>query len=447
MTGSTDGGVRMNCMFGKTKGFTLMELVLVIAILAILVAVAIPNYDGLETGAQDSAIQADIAVLSNAFSLSSVVNDSAGKSAVPAGTVVDVLSNIDGDTVNPNSLKLYALNTSIAQYYKKLNKSLEDYFVDSSNNVYYKGRFSRVSGGISAKLESDMGTTVTARVLGGDAAAAREGHSAVLYDGKMVVFGGYNGTWHANCYSVELDSYTSEENTLSGGSIAGRAYHSAVMHNDSMVVFGGETSGGLVSECYSVNLKSLTVDAKTLGGDTITARRGHSAVAYNGKMIIFGGYDGAYQGDCYEVDLNTFKVTERTLTGDAVSGRAWHTAVLYNGEMVVFGGYDGFSGMVDCYSINLNTYRVTARNITGDAVSARYGHTAVVCNGKMIIFGGNGGGNSCYAVDLSTYISGVKGLVGAPSAREKHSAIIYNAMMIIFGGNDGSYCSDCYEVQ
>ncbi len=437
----------MKCLFGKNTGFTLMELVLAIAILAILVAVAIPNYDGLEAGAQDSAIQADIAVLGNAFSLSSVVNDSAGKSAVPAGTVVNELSNIEGDIVDPNSLKLYMINTSIAQYYKKLNKSLEDYLVDSANNVYYKGRFSKVSGGISARLESDMGTTVTAHALGGDAAATREGHSAVLYDGKMIVLGGYNGTWHPDCYSVELSTYTSTRNTLTGASIAGRAYHSAVMQNDNMIVFGGETSGGLVSECYSVNLKTLTVDTKTLSGDVITARRGHSAVVYNGKMIVFGGYDGAYLNDCYEVDLKTFEVTQRTLTGDAVSGRAWHTAVLYNGEIIVFGGFDGVSSTADCYSINLNTYRVTARSITGDAISARHGHTSVLCSGKMIVFGGNGGGNSCYAVNLSTYISAVKGLVGAPSAREKHSSIIYNGKMIVFGGNDGSYCSDCYEVQ
>jgi len=50
----------------KRKGFTLIELVVVVAILAILLAIAIPAYAGYRERAQEKADEASIRMLENA---------------------------------------------------------------------------------------------------------------------------------------------------------------------------------------------------------------------------------------------------------------------------------------------------------------------------------------------------------------------------------------------
>ncbi len=77
-----------------------------------------------------------------------------------------------------------------------MNKNLEDYLVDSLNNVYYKGKFNGIEGSLSAKLESvGIGNSVTTKALSGNVISGRYGHSAVLYNGKMIVFGGLGSDW------------------------------------------------------------------------------------------------------------------------------------------------------------------------------------------------------------------------------------------------------------
>lgn len=125
----------------KESGFTFLEISIVILILAILIAFAVPNYMGVQDEAQNAAISGDIATLGNAFSLCSIVNSDSMKEALPDGTTITALSDIDGNIIDPDTLTLYSIKPGIAKYYKKLNKNLDSYLVDDTNEVYYKGLF------------------------------------------------------------------------------------------------------------------------------------------------------------------------------------------------------------------------------------------------------------------------------------------------------------------
>ena len=433
------------------SGFTFFEISIVILILAVLVAIAVPNYQGIKDEAGDLVRKADIGTLENAFSLAAVTSSSLGKDAIASGTIINVLTDIEGNIVDPNTLKLYGINTQIGSYYKKLKNSIGDYMVDSQNNVYYKGLFSNFSKGITEEdLENDIGTTVTQKTMTGDAITARYRHSAVVYNNKMIIFGGNDGANKNDCYEINLETYVSTKKTLIGSSISARGYQSAVVYNNKMIMFGGYNGSSGLGDCYEVDLETYNVTQKSLTGDTISARWGHSVVAYAGKMIIFGGYDGASRlNDCYEVDLNSYTVVQKTLTGDTISERNHHTAVVFNGKMFIFGGYNYYTGLSSgCYSVDLLTYNVTRITVTGDSISARYIHTAEVYNGKMITFGGSTLTNTCYAVNLSTNVSTQMNLVNPPSARYSHTAVMYFNKMIIFGGYDGTtMLNDCYEIE
>lgn len=54
---------------GKKKGFTLLELVVVIAILAILLAIAIPAYTGYREKAEEQAFNANVKTLETAAAI------------------------------------------------------------------------------------------------------------------------------------------------------------------------------------------------------------------------------------------------------------------------------------------------------------------------------------------------------------------------------------------
>ncbi|MCL6559360.1 MAG: prepilin-type N-terminal cleavage/methylation domain-containing protein, partial [Firmicutes bacterium] len=165
----------MKSIAKRINGFTLMELTMVIAILAILMMIAVPTYITIKRDAEDAEVKADMLSLKNAFNVSSIVNNSIGKAAIAPGTIVNVLSDINGNVIDPNTVKLYSIDASISSYYNKLNKSLDDFMVDSANNVYYRGKFNGMVGSLSAKLESDIGASVATKNLSGDLISGRYG--------------------------------------------------------------------------------------------------------------------------------------------------------------------------------------------------------------------------------------------------------------------------------
>ena len=76
-------------MFKKNGGFTLVELIVVIAILAILAGVAIPAYSGYIKNANDAAVKSDLTVISTSVSAANAV----------VGPVTAMTVSADGTTM------------------------------------------------------------------------------------------------------------------------------------------------------------------------------------------------------------------------------------------------------------------------------------------------------------------------------------------------------------
>lgn len=99
----------------KLKAFTLIELLIVVAIIAILAAIAVPNFLEAQTRAKVSRVKADMRTISTAAESYYVDNN-----AYPTGWEINV------DPNNPNSHSLFILTTPIAYL---SNGDIQDAFV------------------------------------------------------------------------------------------------------------------------------------------------------------------------------------------------------------------------------------------------------------------------------------------------------------------------------
>lgn len=80
-------------MFKKNKGFTLIELLIVMAVIAILIAIAIPSFRGMQNQANIAKAQGDLRVVKLAVEAYNATNNSYPTllSTVEGGSVVQTL--------------------------------------------------------------------------------------------------------------------------------------------------------------------------------------------------------------------------------------------------------------------------------------------------------------------------------------------------------------------
>jgi type IV pilus assembly protein PilA len=87
-------------MLKNKKGFTLVELLAVIVILAIILAIAVPSISGMITNAKKSAFEDDVKMIITGIEYQTLEASVDGTVTAPA--VGDILANLDDYGANPS---------------------------------------------------------------------------------------------------------------------------------------------------------------------------------------------------------------------------------------------------------------------------------------------------------------------------------------------------------
>ena len=101
----------------RTRGFTLIELMIVVAILGVLAAIAIPNFIAMERRAQEGAVKANMHTVQVSMEDFSIQNDgnysTAAGDALPDGRTLAQVCPMGDYPVNPFTKLASVVNLSL----------------------------------------------------------------------------------------------------------------------------------------------------------------------------------------------------------------------------------------------------------------------------------------------------------------------------------------------
>lgn len=258
-------------------------------------------------------------------------------------------------------------------------------------------------------------------------------HTAIYRHPYVYIFGGAN-TKNTVGDLFQFDTILLKwyKRTTTGDVPSERYGHSAVLWNNLMIIFGGY-DGWINKETFALNLDTFSWK-RFCSGPIILF--GHSAVMYNEKMIVFGGSRGIYINNTFEFQPSLQKWREMYCKGDFPSNRCSHTACIYNESMYIFGGYNG-NYVNDMYALNLKSKKWKKVLYRGQmAPSPRSGHCIIVNDDFLYLFGGRDAKycNRLYQFQFRTFQWRLVETSESPGNRKGHSMLLVGNRIIVFGG-------------
>ena len=449
----------------KRKAFTLIELIIVIAVIAILAGLALPKFMGVRRDANVSALKNDLDTLETVFSMYNVDSDS---DALPLGDKVSIESIEKSDNFAQYMLDTYgddlsdlrAIDWSKAnQYLQRLKNDKDSYYYSANSGkiVYPQGKIdadgeehfvlddngilgdgentNSPSGKVEYEFFPELADTWTAGLA--NMPTSKSSLTSVEVDGKIYCIGGYNGSEFLNTveiYDIATNTWTT------GTSMPTQRASLTSVEVDGKIYCIGEWNGS--SYQNTVEIYDIATNTWTTGTSMPTSRGGLTSQVIDNKIYCIGGYDNSNSYldtvEIYDIETDTWT------TGTSMpTKRSDLTSAEVNGKIYCIGGYDGSTRLntVEIYDIASDTWTKGASMPT-----ARYNLTSQVIGDKIYCIGGSKGSYldtvEIYDIKTDSWTTGTS----MPSKRGYLTSQVVDGKIYCIGGLNGSTRFNTVEV-
>jgi prepilin-type N-terminal cleavage/methylation domain-containing protein len=303
----------------RKKGFTMIELVIVIAVLAILVALAAIMYKGITDSAKDASVKADIKAIEDGQDYAEAKSDTlidVNNEDTTTTTMSDLYGIVDVASLTRAGKHFYKILNQSNTYIKRTHGGIGDYLIDESSNVYYKGVVSNQTVKKWDKTYSFTGYCVIN-----------------TSDGNYIMAGNKNDDlW---IIKINSNGKTTWEKTYDGGFNQFDTAKSIIQTSDGGFIVTGQTYE--TSDVLSGNVWLMKLDSngnkswdKTFNGEGNTCDNGRSVIQTS---------DGGY-AICGETDM-TFTPSTKSkmwvIKTDSLGNEIWNKAFVDGVAGVDFG--------------------------------------------------------------------------------------------------------------
>jgi prepilin-type N-terminal cleavage/methylation domain-containing protein len=364
-------------MLKRYNGFTMVELVIVIAVLAVLVTLGAIIYRGITDSAKDSAIKADISTIGDAVEMAEVkMGTSMAVDEETGVTLSDQRGVVDVESLIFSGKSFYTISPEVSVYLKRTTKPIDDFLVDTDKNIYYKGVYSSQAFKKWSKVFSW---------------SSRDSHGesiAITNDGGYIVAGRLRNATNDDAWVAKIDANGTKvwDKVFNGTANADDAVFAIAKTNDNGYILSGTTNYVSANETggdgwiIKIDANGTKVWEKIFNGTTSNYDEACSVIQTSDKGYIITGetnYDPNVDtsGDLWiiKVDENGNELWKYAYDGpDAGNYEDWGNEIIQTadgGYAVIGGTCNATSGKVWLLRVNQNGTKV-GENVFGGASGA-----------------------------------------------------------------------------
>jgi len=367
---------------GSSNGFTIVELLIVIVVIAILAAIVLVSYNGVRQRASDSAVRAAIAQMVRNVGIYNVDN-----SRYPGD-----INSFPKDTTLTYQ---YTYTDASNAYCMSVSSKYSEYYVTSSDS----------------SLKSGVCSGHTSYVGGGPAPqwtaiSTSDTHSCGIYGGKAYCWGNNANGQLGNGTTVLSNSPVAVKTTLMSGTvtdISTGTQHSCAVAGGKAYCWGNNGSGRLGNNSTTNSSEPVAVTTSVMSGTVTDIATGysHSCAVANSAVYCWGQNLTGQLGNAANVSSTTpLAVATNIMSGTATAIIAGyqHTCAIASGNAYCWGGYSGYGQLgngttgTSTTPVAVSTALMAAGSVTSLGGGSESYHTCAISANKAYCWGHNGFG-------------------------------------------------------
>lgn len=424
------------------RGFTIVELIVVVVVIAILASVVIVSYNGIRERANDSAVKAAISQLSRQLGIYNVDNNH----------YPNDITNIAKDS---SLIYQYTYTAGSNSYCLSVSGKQSEYFISNDNTS--------PQAGVCPGHTNHVAIVTAPPPPQWSAIATGSNHSCGIYNEKAYCWGdNTNGRLGDGTTTSSLTPVAVKTTLMSGPvtHIATGSSHSCAIAGGVAYCWGANSNGRLGNGSTTASSEPVAVNTSIMSGTVtdIAAGGSHSCAVANNAAYCWGSDSAGQLGNSAGTSTTTPLAVATSIMSGSVTKIATgyqHSCAIAAGNAYCWGGYSGYGILGNGTSgtsitpVAVLTTTMPAGSVTSIATGSEAYHNCAVSAARAYCWGNNNFGKlgDATTVTKSSPVAVVttlmSGDIASVTVGGSHScAVRSNGSAFCWGGNTSAQLGD-----